>query len=59
MEGKKETRRAEWGLSAVAGRGCTAIRLFNSMPLDDGRMTETCNNIGGGGEELLRSRTNC
>jgi hypothetical protein len=26
------------------------------MPLDDGRMTETCcgNNIGRGGEELLR-----
>jgi hypothetical protein len=32
------------------------------MPLDDGRMTETCrgNNIRRGEEELLRSRThNC
>jgi hypothetical protein len=32
------------------------------MPLDDGRITETCcgNNIGGGEEELLRWRThNC
>jgi hypothetical protein len=29
------------------------------MPYDDGRIIETCcgNNIGGGGEELLRLRT--
>jgi hypothetical protein len=33
--------------------------VFYCMPLDDGRMTETCsgNDIGGGEEELLRRRT--